>query len=66
MSPAMNDASLFSPESKTQTLMGMATLFNNTLIFDHFTCLIKSIILLCALFTILISFAFIQSVKINS
>lgn len=53
-------------QAYTQPLMGLTTIFNNTLIFDHFTCFIKSIILLSALFSILISFAYIKSVKINS
>lgn len=54
------------PYLHPETTMHAATTFNNTLIFDHFTCLIKSIILLSALGSILISFSYIRSVKINS
>lgn len=42
------------------------TIFNNVLILDEFTIIIKIIILLCALFSIMISFEFIKGQKINS
>jgi NADH:ubiquinone oxidoreductase subunit 2 (subunit N) len=42
------------------------TIFNNVLIFDDFTNIIKIIVLLSAVFTIFISFDYIKGQKINS
>lgn len=51
---------------ENDNFMAIATLFSNTLIYDNFTCMVTSVVLLSSLLTIVVSLDYIKTIKINS